>query len=313
MHHHPSDKWPHISLTRRIAAVAISLLLATACTTTAPTDSSNNSVDATSDSTPSDITAETAIAPATKVVALSSISSDLVETLADDVLVGVAGSRLTAEDSRFDGLTVVSQGRTEPDLEKIIALEPDLVIGAEGFHEKTLQRMEELEIPTLAYDIDSWAALDSFTQELALRLGVDAQGVRDRYDACLAQASIDSKPESALILVSRQPMLSPNKDSWAGDFLNQFNINNIAADWQGESEFNGYVTLSAEKVLEADPNALLVINTGDNIVEQFKAEPFWGQLKATQDDQVHVFEYFGLINPGSLASIEDTCEKLGNL
>ena len=108
-------------------------------------------------------------------------------------------------------------------------------------------------------------------------------------------------------------MLSPNKDSWAGDLLNQFNIGNIAADWQGESEFNGYVTLSAEKVLEADPEALLVINTGDNIVEQFKAEPFWGQLKATQTDQVHVFEYFGLINPGSLASIEATCETLGNL
>ena len=309
MHHHQPYKWPHIGVIGRNTAVVTSLLLATACTTTVPT----NSNDAISDRPKSDAPAETAIAPATKVVALSSISSDLVETLDDDALVGVAGSRLIAEDSRFNGLTVVSQGRTEPDLEKIIALEPDLVIGAEGFHKKTLQRMEDLNIPTLAYDIDSWAALDSFTQELALRLGDDAEGVRDRYDACLAKASDASKPESALILVSRQPMLSPNKDSWAGDFLNQFNINNIAADWQGESEFNGYVTLSAEKVLEADPGALFVINTGDDIVGQFKAEPFWSQLKATQTDQVHVFEYFGLINPGSLASIEDTCEKLGNL
>ncbi|NEQ96362.1 MAG: ABC transporter substrate-binding protein [Cyanothece sp. SIO2G6] len=293
---------------RRGYVLGLTVLLAgaiAACSTPTP--------DSSSSATPQAASPDTTATPATKVVALSSISADLVETLAGDALVGVAGSRLTAADPRFEGLTVVSQGRIEPDLEKIIALEPDLVIGAEGFHDTTLQRLEELSISTLAYDIDGWSDLDAFTQELALQLGVDAAVVSDRYDACLAKATTSPKSDSALVLVSRQPMLSPNKDSWAGDFLAQFNINNIATDWQGESEFSGYVTLSAEKVLEANPSALLVIDTGENTLEQFQAEPFWGQLKAAQTEQVHTFDYFGLINPGSLASIEDTCEKLGSL
>jgi len=115
------------------------------------------------------------------------------------------------------------------------------------------------------------------------------------------------------VLVSRQPLLSPNKTSWAGDFLAQFKVKNVAADLQGESPFDGYITLPEEKVLAANPDVLLVVDAGENLLEQLKGEPFWGQIKATQQGQVHSFDYFGLVNPGSIASIERTCEQLSTL
>lgn len=257
---------------------------------------------------------ETVVAPAEvadKIVTLTSLTADIVHTLDAEKLVGIPGSPILRQSDRFAGLEVVSEGRTEPDLEKIVALEPNLVIGAEGFHDKALENLQGLGITTLAVNIDSWDALATLTEDLASRTGTDPQPLLTRYEACLAQAP-DTAP-TAVVLVSRQPLLSPNKDSWAGDFLAQFNIQNLTADLQGESPFDGYITLSEEKVLTENPEILLVINTGEGLLEQLKGDAFWGQLKAAQEAAVYSFDYFGLINPGSLASIEATCTQLSQL
>lgn len=246
-----------------------------------------------------------------RIVALTSLTADLVQTLEGEALVGIPGNELLRGDDRFANLPTVSEGRTEPDLEQIVALEPTLVIGAAGFHDRTLQRLEELGTPTLTTEVNSWADLRDLTTALATTLEANPQPLLDRYDACLAQAPTDSP--STLVLVSRQPLLSPNKTSWAGDFLAQFKVKNVAADLQGESPFDGYITLPEEKVLAANPDVLLVVDAGENLLEQLKGEPFWGQIKATQQGQVHSFDYFGLVNPGSIASIERTCEQLSTL
>ena len=251
------------------------------------------------------------IATAERIVALTSLTADLVQTLDAEKLVGIPGSSLIRQDSRFEGIEIVSEGRTEPDLEKIIALEPDLVIGASGFHDQSLARLQELGIDTLAVDVTSWDALRTLTDDLAQRVNASPDALFDRYTACLAQAP-ETGPET-LVLVSRQPLLSPNQDSWAGSFLEQFNIQNVTAELQGESPFSGYITLSEERVLTENPDALLVVETDNTLLEQLKEDVFWGELTATQTGQVYTFNYFGLVNPGSLASIDETCTKLAAL
>ncbi len=245
---------------------------------------------------------------AEQVVSLTSLGADLIDNLNAERLIGIPGSPLLKADARFNNLPTVSEGRTEPDLEKIVALQPDLVIGAKGFHDKALQRLSDLGVPVLSAEINSWENLRSFTTTLAGILDADAQPLLARYDACLAEPPTGNP--SALVLVSRQPILAPNRDSWAGDFLEQFNIQNLAADLQGESEFDGYVTLSAEKVIEADPDSVMIVDTGEDLLQQLKADPFWNQLTATKEGHVFSFDYFGLVNPGSVASIEATCEQL---
>ncbi|MBE7381185.1 MAG: ABC transporter substrate-binding protein [Leptolyngbya sp. SIO1E4] len=254
---------------------------------------------------------DSSIATATQIVALTSLTADIVHTLNEDVLVGIPGNPMLREDTRFAGLEIVSEGRIEPDIEKIVALQPDLVIGAVGFHDRTLETLEELGIETLGTEVNSWDALKTLTGDLAQRVGANPQPLLDRYDACLAQAPTTSP--TTLVLVSRQPLLSPNQDSWAGDFLTQFNIQSLTAELQGDSPFDGYITLSEEKVLESNPETLLVVETGDNLLDQLKGDAFWGQLQATQTGAVHTFNYLGLVNPGSLASIEATCLQLSEL
>jgi iron complex transport system substrate-binding protein len=259
-----------------------------------------------------------AIAPAERIVALTSLSADLVHHLDSSKLVGVPGSSLIAGDARFAGIEQVSSERTPPNLEKVVTLNPDLVIGAVGFHESTADRLQEAGIPTLLTEVDSWQSLQELTEILATTLDTDPTNLLQRYDACATEAT-NSSP-STLVLVSYQPIVSPNQNSWAGDFLKRFNIQNLTADIQednvdnsSERQFEGYVSLSSETVLQANPDMLFVVNTGDDTLQQFEANPFWQELQATQTGNVHVFDYYGLVNPGSLQSIEATCEKLARI
>ncbi|OKH28772.1 ABC transporter substrate-binding protein [Chroogloeocystis siderophila] len=244
----------------------------------------------------------------TRVVALSSLTADIIYQLDSTKLVGISGSRLFKNDSRFQDISRVSEGRIPPNLEKIVALKPDLVVGAAGFAEQTTQKLKELGIPVFLTTVDSWESLNETTKSLAQLIGADPQPLLNRYQTFLANKPNQSP--STLVLVSRQPILTPNKSSWAGDLLNQFQVNNLAAQMQGKSSFGGYITLSPEKILEANPDVLLVVDTEPGVADFFKSQSFWKQLNAAKNNRVYTFDYYGLVNPGSIDAIEKTCDQL---
>lgn len=237
-----------------------------------------------------------------RVIALNSLSADLIQRLDKTKLVGIPGSSLVNKNEQLKDLPQVTQGRMPPNLEKILTLKPDLVIGSAGFHDQAAKKLSELGIKTKLYDVDSWEDLNIITKDLAQAINADPEPLLEKYQSLLSQ-KLKTIP-STLVLVSLQPILSPNKNSWSGDMLTQFNISNLAADLQGDSVMQGYISLSAEKILQADPEILLVVETGDNTLDTFKSQPFWNQLKAVKNNQVYVFEYYGLINPGSVEAIE---------
>jgi iron complex transport system substrate-binding protein len=297
------------SLGLRVGAIALLFTVTTACTAA---DDPTAGLSAVLEPD------EAAIASAPRVVALTSLTADLTEQLQPQSLVGIPGSSLLMEDRRFADIETVSSGRMAPNLETIVSLNPDLVVGAAGFHEQTAERLEELGIQTLLTHVNSWRSLRQLTEDLATILEVDAAPILQRYDACLAQAT--ETDHTALVLVSRQPILSPNQESWAGDFLAMFNIRNLAATLQEDDSgavpgqtFRGYVSLSAERIIVENPDILLVVDTDEGTLKQFESDAFWGELKAAQAGDVYSMEYHGLINPGSLGSIEATCNHLAQI
>ena len=52
------------------------------------------------------------------------------------------------------------------------------------------------------------------------------------------------------------------------------------------------------------------MDVGDGAVDKLKAAPFWSKLKAVSSNRVYVFDYDGLVNPGSIGAIEKACQKL---
>ncbi|MBD2726520.1 ABC transporter substrate-binding protein [Nostoc sp. FACHB-892] len=250
---------------------------------------------------------------AKRIVALSSLSADIVSQLDQTKIVGITGSKLFNNDSRFKDIPRVSEGQSPPNLEKVVSLKPDLVIGAEGFSNIPIQKLHQLGIPTFMTKVNNWESLEKLTKRLAKSIDADPQPLLNRYKTFLPEKP--TQGFSTLALVSRQPILAPNKNSWAGDLLAKFQAKNIAADLQGKSPIGGYVTLSAEKVLEANPEVIILVNPPQGnseagLLDSLKKEAFWQQLQATKNNRVYVFDYYGLVNPGSIDAIEKACQQL---
>ncbi len=243
-----------------------------------------------------------------KVVTLTSLSTDIISRLDSKKIVGMSGSNLFKNDPRFKDIPRVSEGQAPPNIEKILALKPDLVIGAEGFSNQTTNKLKELGIQTLLTKVDSWDTLEDLTKTLAKIVDADPTTLLKQYQTFLPDKPIQK--ESTLVLVSRQPILAPNKKSWAGNLLDKFQAKNLAADLQGKAPIPGYITLSAEKILEANPEVLIIVSPQPGLLRSFKSESFWNQLKATKNNRVYEFDYYGLVNPGSIDAIAKACQQL---
>ena len=83
-----------------------------------------------------------------RIISLNSLGADIVSKLDNDSLIGIPGSNLLKKETQFSNKEIVSEGRMPPSLEKIIKLKSSLVIGSEGFHDKILDKLNELNIKT---------------------------------------------------------------------------------------------------------------------------------------------------------------------
>lgn len=292
------------TLFSRTAMLLLSLAFVACSAATVPSNQQSNP----NTSPPADRSETANSEAAQKVVALTPLTADIIHQLDKTKLVGIPGSKLVSSNPKFTGITAVTADRTPPNLEKIIALKPDLVVGAAGFHDQTMQKLQQLGIKTLLVQIDSWKSLEDLTISLAKSLNANPEPLIKRYQSFLA--NLPTQNPDALVLVSRQPILAPNKASWAGDLLDKFKVKNVAAQLQGDSPIRGYVTLSAEKILEANPEVIIVVDRGEGMLQEFQADSFWKQLKATKNNRVYVFDYYGLVNPGSIEKIEQATSEL---
>lgn len=246
---------------------------------------------------------------ATRVVALTPLAADLIYNLDKSKLLGVPSGRYTdvVAKEKFAKLPRIG-GRGNINLEKIVALKPDLVIGSETFQSQALNRLKELGINTVSHETRSWEDLKSLTKDLAARIGADPQSILDKYTTFISE--IPQNGKSVLVLVSIQPTLSPNRNSWSGDLLEKFNYKNLTADFQSNTRFQGYLTLSQEQILATNPDQIFIMESDTVNPDDFKKLPFWNQLNASKNSQIYIFHHDGLISPTSINTVKEVTNKL---
>ena len=248
---------------------------------------------------------------AKRIISLNSLSADIVSKLDNDSLIGIPDSSLLKKDDKFADKIIVSQGRMPPSLEKIIKLKPSLVIGSEGFHDKILDKLGDLNIETLKTNTKSINQLEMLIKDLAFYLNKNPSSVNDNIKSCYLNKSKDRG--SAVILASTKPLLSPNSNSWAGKLLERFNFDNISKDLASKTEFAGYVNLSPEIILKKKPSKIIVISFPGMNQNSLLANPMFQKIIDSNKNAIITFNYYGLINPGSLKTINSACKKLSNI
>ena len=246
-----------------------------------------------------------------RIISLNSLGADIVSKLDNDSLVGIPGSSLLKKDDKFSDKEVVSKGRMPPSLEKILKLNPSLVIGSEGFHDKILDKLVDLNIETLKTNTKSINHLEILIKDLAIYLNKNPSSLDKNIKSCYFNTS--KYRGSAVILASTKPLLSPNSKSWAGNLLDRFNFDNISKDLESKTEFKGYVNLSPEIILKKKPSKIIIVSFPGMNENSSLANPILKKIIASNQNEILTFNYYGLINPGSLKTINSACKKLSNI
>ena len=246
-----------------------------------------------------------------KIVTLTSLTADIVSKLNNSYLIGIPGSRLTRKNTDLLNKEIVSKGRTPPQLEKIISLNPDLVIGSASFHKKQLKKLSSVGIRSEGVEVKNWFDLIDLINKLSALTNGDISSVVNHLDNCNLKSNKNNN--KVLILASAKPLLAPNSQSWAGSLLDRFGINNSTKMLESKSQFKGYVNLSPEWLISNQPEKIIVVKTGADSIESFRDLPYWSKLTAVKENNVRYMDYYGLINPGSIDSINSTCLALSKI
>lgn len=225
----------------------------------------------------------------TRIVSLSPSATETLFALG-------AGPQVVAVDSLSDyppQAPHTALSALSPDPEAIAGYHPDLVVASADTNGLSAA-LAKIGVKTLvmsdAKTLDE--AYDEFVQ-LGRATGHQAEGeslarqTREDIDKIVADTPKPAKPLSFYWEVD-QTYYSATSKTFIGQVLARFGLTNIA-DGTDPSISGGYPQLSAERILQADPNLIFLADTkccGQN-AQTVGARPGWNTLTAVKDG--HVF------------------------
>ena len=115
---------------------------------------------------------------------------------------------------------------------------------------------------------------------------------------------------NVLILAGVSPKLPLGQQSWSGSHLGRLGLRSATQGLPGSSEFSDCITMSNERLLAVKPEKVVVNPPEDSEQTVRSLIRFFSGLKASD---FKAMEYYGLINPGILSSIQKACAALSSL
>lgn len=189
-----------------------------------------------------------------------------------------------------------------PSLEKILALQPDLVIASNSY---TAQR--EM-IPTLkqnniqVIDLDN-DLLEDYYKTVRLFTAITERedlyenhvnDIQKKVDEIVSKAPNDKDYKAVIIFATAKNITVRDSNSMVGEMLKDLNVFNISdsADLEADTK-----TFSIEKILQEDPDFIFVQTMGsdlEKITERLKSDvlnnPAWASLTAVKEDRYIVLQ-----------------------
>ncbi|MHA2621249.1 MAG: ABC transporter substrate-binding protein [bacterium JZ-2024 1] len=172
-------------------------------------------------------------------------------------------------------------GLIDPDLERIIALNPDLVIMLKSASQRTEERLRGARLQVVSYRIETVSDLLSVYDHLGAKLGVLATA-RDRKKmikaafepARGAQDSAKSPRPRPVFVISRQAgslkqLLVAGSGTYFEDLARGANLGNLALGTKG------YTTVSLEAILSARPDLVIEVVGDDDRSDPERRKREW--------------------------------------
>lgn len=197
------------------------------------------------------------------------------------------------------------------DMEKLVSLQPDLVIAQVGIHEKLMPVLEASKIPVLILEIKSY---EDTIEKLKLmgQITGNAANAENAIKAMEKKVAdiVDKLPKTSkkvVILYTTSQNVSVKLDmSIAGNIAKILKLNNIASGLKAEKTGGENATFSMEKIVESDPDVILITSmvtskemAEERIKKDLESNPAWNNLRAVKEKKMyHLPQNLFLTNPG---------------
>lgn len=193
----------------------------------------------------------------------------------------------------------------EPSFEQIVALQPEVLIVPPNF-----QRFAAtLEATGTKIVYEDMSSIEDIKQTIT-RYGElfeneeKAKQLNEEIDAASALATESSK--NALIVYGAPgTYLAALDNSLYGDILKAAGGNNIAAKFPAMEKYPTYAALSAEKIVEGNPQIIMLITHADaeqvkaGFEQQMNQDAAWKNLDAVKNNQIIILPADLFDNPGT--------------
>ncbi len=206
-------------------------------------------------------------------------------------------------------------GFDSPSIEKIIELEPELVL-ASTIHEEEVGRLEEMEIPVLVVESSELAELYESITLIADMTGMAEAGeelvasMQDRVNAVEEKIGDLDDEDRTLVFyeVYSDPLMTAGKGAFIDEIITLAGGKNIFGDVE-----ENYPQISAEKVAEQQPEVILYPDyhgTADFLLEEMAARPGWENVPAVENERLYAVDDNTFARPGPrvVDAIEEAAE-----
>lgn len=189
---------------------------------------------------------------------------------------------------------------SDPNLEKILSLNPDLVIMTTAYkvQKEMVSTLKQNNIPVIAldndYKSDYYETVKLFTAitDREDLYETQAERVKNNVNEIIAKAPTDKNYSVLILFASAKSLSVRDSNSMVGEMLKDLNTVNIS---DTEVETSDSKTFSMEKILEEDPDFIFVLTMGtdiEKIKERLKSDaednPAWASLTAVKEGNYHI-------------------------
>jgi len=220
-----------------------------------------------------------------------------------DVLYGVGGEAVGRPSSKTPAIFPASQMAGEVgfvyniNTEQLLSLQPDLVIGFQGIHEKLIPILESSNIPIIMLKMKTYDDVLAKIKLLGDIVGTQttAQNMIDkmqmRINAVVEQLPAQSK-KIVILHATAKNVTVELEGSIAGNIAKMLRIKNIAVGSKSMDSDPEITPYSLEKLVEGDADIILVVTMGNmaDIETRMKTDiasnPAWSGLRAVKNDQI---------------------------
>jgi iron complex transport system substrate-binding protein len=212
-----------------------------------------------------------------RVISLSPSITEIVYALqkGDDL---VATSAFSLYPKEAQNLPVIG-GNSAPNLEKIIALSPTLVIG-QDFSHATLEKLKRFKIETLMLKLQTINDIKNSIKTVAKQLHVSSKELIKNIDDAIKNASKSKKPHSVMIVFGlhedlRSGIYIAGKNIFFDDIITLCGNTNAY-----DANQTNQPVLSYENVIALNPDRIIILHSdaSNSSVDKEKALSAWHSL-----------------------------------